>query len=276
MNGALASTNAMRQVRPSGRSAPAKTAASVGMTLCVSAIALVSATASAQDAVYPASAPDVSYAALDALPDWRGIWQPFFGRVTEDEPKLKGEYKERWESESAKAAADPSYEIPERTSNCEPPGMPYMMTMPYSLEFLFTPGKIVVNQEALMQVRRIYTDGRPLPEDPDPTYFGYSIGHWEGAMLDVTTIGLRAGQRLGRRGITNSEELTIHERIYLSPDNPDVLNVDFTYEDPDVLEAPWHQSYQFRRDRTWDIIEYVCAENDRHPINDAGQTEAIL
>jgi hypothetical protein len=43
-----------------------------------------------------------------------------------------------------------------------------------------------------------------------------------------------------------------------------------------VLEAPWHQSYQFRRDRTWDIIEYVCAENDRHPIGEDGQTRAIL
>jgi hypothetical protein len=43
-----------------------------------------------------------------------------------------------------------------------------------------------------------------------------------------------------------------------------------------VLDAPWHQAYQFRRDRTWDIIEYVCAENDRHPVNEGGQTGAVL
>lgn len=230
----------------------------------------------AQDRIFPASAADVSYAALDELPDWRGIWQPFFGRVTEDEPQLKGRYLEFYEEQVALVEADPSYEIPERISNCEPPGMPYMMTMPYSLEFLFTPGKIVVNQEALMQTRRIFTDGRPLPADMDPTYFGYSVGRWEGDSLIVETTGLRAGQRLGRRGITNSEQLTIHERIYLSQDDADILNVDFTYVDPEVLEAPWHQAYQFRRDRTWDIIEYVCAENDRHPVNEDGQTEAVL
>ena len=230
----------------------------------------------AQDVIYPASAADVSFAALDELPDWRGIWQPFFGQVTEDEPQLKGQYLAFYEEQMALVEANPSYEIPERISNCEPTGMPYMMTMPYSLEFLFTPGKIVVNQEALMMVRRIYTDGRPLPEDPDPTYFGYSIGHWEGDTLVVETIGLRAGQRLGRRGVTNSEQLRIHERIYLAPDNPDILHLDFTYEDPEVLDAPWHQSYRFRRDRTWDIIEYVCAENDRHPVNEDGQSQADL
>ncbi len=240
------------------------------------ALSCVARMAFAQDVVYPSSAADVSYAALDELPDWRGIWQPFFGQVTEDEPQLLGAYRDFYEEQMAQVAADPSYEIPERNSNCEPPGMPYMMVMPYSLEFLFTPGKIVINQEALMQVRRVFTDGRPLPEDPDPNYFGYSVGHWEGDTLVVETTGLRAGQRLGRRGIVNSEQLTVHERIYLSPDNPDILIVDFTYTDPEVLAAPWHQSYRFRRDRTWDILEYVCAENDRHPVNDDGQTEAVL
>lgn len=226
--------------------------------------------------VYPANAADVSYAQLDELPDFRGIWQPFFGQVSGDEPKLRAEYLEFYEAELAKVAADPSYEIPEKGSNCEPPGMPYMMTMPYSLEFLFTPGKIVVVQEALMQVRRIFTDGRPLPEDPDPTYFGYSVGHWEGETLVVETIGTREGQRLGIRGITNGPNLRIVERIYLDEENADILHLDFTFEDPDALEAPWHRSQRFRRDRTWDILEYVCDENDRHPVGEDGQTRAIL
>jgi hypothetical protein len=124
--------------------------------------------------IYPANAANVSYADLDKLPDWRGIWQPNIGRVGGDEPMLIGEYKTRYESEMAKVAADPHYEIPEGTSNCNPDGMPTMMTMPYSLEFLFTPGKIVINQEALMMVRRVFTDGRPLPspDELDPNYYG--------------------------------------------------------------------------------------------------------
>jgi hypothetical protein len=239
-------------------------------------VAAAAANAQSERPIYPASAAEVSFAALDDLPDLRGIWQPFFGRVDGDEPQLKSPYKERYAAELAKVAADPAYEIPERSSNCEPHGMPYMMVMPYSLEFSVTPGKIVVIQEAQIQVRRIFTDGRPFPDDLDTTYSGYSIGAWEGDTLVVETIGTRPGQRLGIRGIVNGPNLKITERIYLDPENEDILHLDFTYEDPDVLAAPWHQNYFFRRDRTWDIIEYVCDENDRHPVNDDGQTEAVL
>jgi hypothetical protein len=247
------------------------------LALLISSLALV-AGVQAQDErpIYPANAEDVSYAELDKLPDWRGIWQPAIGRVGGDQPMLLGEYKEHYEAERAKVAADPNYEIPEGVSNCEPEGMPTMMVMPYSLEFLFTPGKIVVNQEALMQVRRIYTDGRPLPSEDeiDPNYYGYSVGRWEGETLVVETIGTRAGQRLAETGIVNSDQLKITERIYLDAENKDMLHVDFTFEDPIVLAQPWHRTHTFRRDRTWEILEYVCAENDRHPFDAEGQTHA--
>ena len=210
------------------------------------------------------------HASLDALPDFGGIWHPSFGRVGGGAPQLKGAYREAYEAAVAAVAADPSFEPPERLSNCEPVGMPYMMTMPYSLEFLFTPGKLTIIQEALMQVRRVYLDGRALPARPDPTYFGYSVGRWEGETLVIETIGTKPGQRLGIRGITNGPNLAITERIYLDADNPDLLHLDFTYEDPDALEAPWQQTHTFRRDSEWEMLEYVCAENDRHPINEAG------
>lgn len=228
--------------------------------------------------VFPANAEKVSYAELDKLPDWRGIWQPNIGRVGGDQPMLIGKYKQRYEEERAKVAANPQYEIPERSSNCEPAGMPTMMTMPYSLEFLFTPGKIVVNQEAHMMVRHIFTDGRPLPteDEIDPNYFGYSVGRWEGETLVVDTVGTREGQRLGEQGITNSDKLRINERIYLDKDNRNLLHLDYTFTDPEVLSQPWHRNHTFRRDRTWEILEYVCDENNRHPLDANGQTSAAF
>jgi hypothetical protein len=228
--------------------------------------------------VYPANGEKVSYAELDKLPDFRGIWQPNMGRVGGDQPMLIGKYKKRYEEERAKVAANPQYEIPEKSSNCEPPGMPTMMTMPYSLEFVFAPGKIVVNQEAEMMVRRIFTDGRALPkaDEIDPNYFGYSVGRWEGDTLVVDTVGTRAGQRLGEQGITNSDKLRINERIYLDKDNKNLLHIDFTFTDPEVLAQPWHRTHTFRRDRTWEILEYVCDENDRHPVDANGQTHAAF
>jgi len=242
------------------------------------ALALTGAALQAQDErpIYPASSDKVSYAELDKLPDWRGIWQPNIGRITGDQPVLIGEYKKHYEEEQAKLKANPNYEVPETLDNCEPDGMPTMMTMPYSLEFLMTPGKIVVNQEALMMVRRIFTDGRQLPslDEVDPNFFGYSVGHWEGDTLVVETIGTKPGQRLGTPGITNSDQLKITEHIYLDATNKDLMHLDFTYEDPNVLAQPWHQNHTFRRDRTWDILEYVCSENNRHPLDANGQTQA--
>jgi len=244
-------------------------------TTLLAASLLTSIQANAQDdVVYPANAARVSYAELDKLPDFRGLWFPAFGQVGGDEPVLIGEAKATWDMHQAKMAADSHYEVPETTNNCEPDGFPYIMNFPYSLEFLFTPGKITVIQEALMQVRRIYTDGRPMPsrDELDPNYFGYSRGHWEGDTLVVTTIGTQPGQRLGRAGITNSDMLTTTERIYLDPDNPDQLHLDFTFEDPKVMAQPWHMTHTFRRDRTWEQLEYVCAQNNRHEIDADGQT----
>ncbi|MDG2175327.1 MAG: hypothetical protein P8M72_04220 [Gammaproteobacteria bacterium] len=243
--------------------------------IAFSLTAITSTSAQAQDdTVYPANAAEVSYAELDNLPDFRGLWFPAFRQVGGDEPVLIGEALATWEVYAARMAIDPNFEVPETTNNCEPDGMPYIMNFPYSVEFLFTPGKITVIQEALMQVRRIFTDGRPMParDELDPNYFGYSRGHWEGDTLVVTTIGTQPGQRLGRPGITNSDQLTITERIYLDEDNPDQLHLDWTFVDSKVLAQPWHMTHTFRRDRTWEQLEYICSQNDRHLLDEEGQT----
>jgi len=216
-----------------------------------------------------------SFAALDDWPDFGGIWHPSFA-VGGSEPQLRGEYLEAWEEFQSLAAADPGHELVGRDSNCEPLGMPGMMTMPYSIEFLYTPGKITIQQEAPMSIRRIFMDGRPLPENPDPTYAGYSVGRWDGDTLVVETVGTRAGQRLGVSGITNGPRLKITERMYLDEENPDVLHLDFTFEDPDALAEPWTRTHVFNRDNEWAMLEYVCSENDRHPVNELGQSEAVL
>ena len=126
-----------------------------------------------------------------------------------------------------------------------------------------------------MQVRRVFTDGRPLPQDPDPTYNGTSIGHWEGDTLVVTTVGLREGGSMGRWGTTHSDQLKLTERIHLDPANKDVLVVENSFEDPKALAAPWHSVSRFKRYRSLDQLEFICAENDRNPINDKGEIEFL-
>ncbi|OJY71164.1 MAG: hypothetical protein BGP16_11255 [Sphingobium sp. 66-54] len=255
-------------------------------TVCLAAPSIAQQSASnpmpqnvVPDKVWPASAEQVDYTALQKLPDWRGLWSPMMGEAAKPEiPQLKGKYKAHYdEIQTLIKTGDPEalLKVERRASACEPPGMPGIMTQPYNLEFLFTPGRVTVIQEAYMQVRRIFTDGRPLPEDPDPTYNGSSIGHWEGDTLVVTTIGLRDGGTMGRWGITYSDKVKLTERIHLDPANKDVLIVENTFEDPEALIAPWHSVYKFKRERGFDQIEFVCAQNDRNPINEEGEVEFL-
>ena len=229
--------------------------------------------------IWPASAEKVDYDALRALPDWRGIWLPMLSKNPKPElPRLTGKYKTHYdEIQSLIASGDPEAQlkVERRSSACEPPGMPGIMTQPYDVEFLFTPGRVTMIQEAFMQVRRIYTDGRPLPDDPDPTYNGFSVGHWDGQTLVVTTNGLREGGTMGRWGITYSDKVRLTERIHLDPTNKDVLIVENTFDDPVALAAPWHSTYLFSRTRAQEQLEFICAENDRNPINENGNIDLI-
>lgn len=210
------------------------------------------------------------YAELDQLPDWGGIW--FLqrgGRLPQ--PPLKGEYLEQWERWRDQVQANDGVELRSR-SNCSPPGLPRIMQLAqYPYEFLFTPGRVTINQEAWMQTRTIWTDGREHPEDPDPSYHGHSIGHWEGETLVVDTIGISDRMEVGEGG-KHSDQFRLVERIYISPDDPDVLVNDMVMTDPLAFSGPYEVTVSYRRDRHGALIEFQCAENDRNPVNENGET----
>ena len=215
---------------------------------------------------------------LDALPDWGGIWFVQGGASGMGGgpvlPKLKGEYLERYNAWRAEAVANGGVVRRDR-SNCSPPGMPRIMRLgQYPYEFLFTPGRVTINQEAWMQTRTIWTDGRAHKEDPDPTFMGDSIGRWEGDTLVVDTIGI--SDRLDiDTGMPHSSQFRLTERIYLSPDEPDLLINEMRMEDREALEEPFEVTVRYRRDRHGSLIEFQCAENDRNPIDEEGNTEFL-
>jgi hypothetical protein len=222
----------------------------------------------------PAAAwPKGKYAELDRLPDWGGVWVLAGGRGgATEEPKLKGEYLAGYEA-YRKEVAENNGMVRKENSNCMPPGMPGMMgTGQYPIEFLFTPGRVTTLHEAWMQTRTIFTDGRGHPEDLDAGIFGHSIGHWEGDTLVVDTIGIKTITELAR-GARHSDKLHVTERIHLAKDNPDQLVVEMTMEDPEALTAPYHRTLNFRRERGWNLMEFICAENDRNPVGQDGFTQ---
>lgn len=239
-----------------------------------------SAAEEAASAQRGAAWPKGAYAALDKLPDWGGVWvlnrtRPAAGAPPAPpapQPQLKGPYLERylaWQKE----VRENNGVVRRETSNCMPPGMPQMMgTAQYPIEFLFTPGRVTTHHEAWMQWRNIYTDGRGHPEDLEPGIFGHSIGRWEGDTLVVETVGIKTITEMGQ-GMKHSEQLKITERIGLSKDDPDLLVINMTIEDPLALEKPFTRTLTFKRQRDWSLMEFICAENDRNPVDQSGYTQ---
>jgi hypothetical protein len=223
--------------------------------------------------------PKGRYHELDALPDWGGIW--FLrsggggrGASPANRPKLKGEYLQRYEAWRAEVLANDGV-VKATASACAPPGMPYFMQLfQYPYEFLFTPGRVTIHQEAWSQQRTIWTDGRPHQEDPDPTYAGDSVGHWEGDTLVAETIAINDTLNL-MPGMGHSAKLRITERLHLSPDDPNVLVNEMTWDDPDALEEPFATTVTYGRDREGALIEFICHQNDRNTVDEEGNTRAF-
>ncbi len=217
------------------------------------------------------------YAQLDALPDWGGIWFVQFDRGNPpSQPQLQGEYLDMLEQWREEVRANNGVEMRPR-GNCSPPGLPRIMMLPqYPYEFLFTPGRVTINQEAWMQTRTIWTDGRdhPDPDDLDPSYHGHSIGHWEGDVLVVDTVGIDPELEIDD-GARHSDQFRLIERIHLDPDNPDVLVNEMRMEDPAAFAQPWEVTMRYARDRHGTLIEFQCSENNRNPVDEEGETQFL-
>ena len=129
-----------------------------------------------------------------------------------DAPLLTAEYMAKWEM-MRKSRIAGSYEF-DNNAKCLPPGMPAMMGMAYGMEVMQTKDKITFFSELNDALRRVYLDGRkPTPKTlDDPTYAGYSTGHWEGDTLVVDTVALHPGSFI--EGFTpHSDAMTVKERI---------------------------------------------------------------
>ena len=225
------------------------------------------------------------YAGVDKLPDWSGVWENisgihldnFTGSEAEERARFKpasppynAEYAAKYKVVLDAAAAGRPLNDP--TANCLWPGMPRLMWQPYPLEFVFEPGMVRTNHEYMSQIRRIFTDGRGHPSELDPSFNGHSIGHWESDTLVVDTVGLKPDTMFQNTGMPHSDRLSVKERIRLIA--PDILEDQLTILDPKALTAPYVSTRHFRRHRDWEVIEYVCEENNRNP-NVGGVTQVL-
>ncbi len=128
-------------------------------------------------------------------------------------------------------------------------------------------GKIIQSSGLMMMAfddltyRQIFLDGRPLPQDPNPTWMGYSVGHWDGDTLVIESAGFNDRTWLDSDGHPHTEALHVTERLR----RPDFghLELERTLDDPKALMQPWMIPIKFEFDADTEMLEYVCAENER-------------
>lgn len=245
----------------------------IGKVALVAGAALAIGTAGAAlAAVYPGNQGD-SWAAIAKLPQITGVYET--ARL-KDAPK-DGQ-RDRPPVLTPKAAAEQAAYKARKVddtdaANCLPPGMPAIMGQPYPIQVLTTPGEVTIIQEAYMQVRHVHTDGRDHPADPDLTFNGDSIGHWEGDTLVIDTVGL-APQAVLQAGVTHSKNEHIVERFRLA--QPDLLEVKTRIEDPGVLDKPWEFTARYARHKDWSLAEYICEQNNRNAVDANGKASINL
>ncbi len=200
-------------------------------------------------------------------------WTPGIPPGSGQNPPLTAEYAKIFRQHLADGAAGKPTGDP--TAGCLPPGMPRVMTMTYPMEITMGTDRVMIYAEWEEQVRRIYTDGRPLPDDPDPTYNGESVGHWEGNLLVSTAFGFRADTNMEASGLPKSDKAIAYERIWLADD--DTLRDEFTLVDPVAFAKPWTVTKTYKRaPPDFKLMPYVCLENNRNPVGPDGSTQVIL
>jgi hypothetical protein len=215
------------------------------------------------------------YSALATLPDWSGTWTPDMTDQVKQEKSNPPPWKPEIAKQVKKMYADEEAGRPfPIIDHCFPTGMPSWMLITHNaFEVLFTPGRVTILGEGDgNRMRRIYTDGRPHPPDPDPSFHGHSIGHWEGGTLVIDTIALLPQVYLAVNeavGIPNNGDMHIVEHLHLQ--GPDTLHDDLTITSSKLLAKPWltTRTYYRQRARKYEIVEGVCPQGSFIDAKDA-------
>src|SRR5581483_8268942 len=142
-----------------------------------------------------------------------------------------------------------------------------VLCLPFGPRANVAPDKIIQSHNMLVMLfedltyRQVFLDGRPLPKDPNPSWMGYSIGHWDGDTLIVESNGYNERTWLDFEGHPHSEDLRVTERLR----RPDFghLELERTLVDPKALAAPLVIPIKLELYADSEMIEYVCAENER-------------
>jgi hypothetical protein len=146
-------------------------------------------------------------------------------------------------------------------SRCAPIGPVRLHTWNGPKKFVQSPGLLIILNELDTSYRQIYTDGRPLPVDPNPSWNGYSSGKWEGDTLVIETSGFRDGIWLDALGNPMTDAAKITERFRRTDFGH--MQIDLTVDDPKAYTKPWSVRLNQVIALDTDLLDFVCGDNEK-------------
>ena len=198
---------------------------------------------------------------IKALPDWSGVWEPIMNRPPNGsqfsvQPPLTTRWQKKLEVIRKIAAA--GGDVPSRAYHCIALGPPAEMGGPEALlEFLFTPGRVTIDS-VQGWLRRIYV-GQRVADDPDPSFQGSSVGHWEGDTLVIETVGLDPGNEL-LYGLPIGKGAHLIERLHLR--GPNTLQLEVAVDGAESLVRTYRYTQVYHRIK-YQLGQFDCAQNNR-------------
>jgi hypothetical protein len=164
--------------------------------------------------------------------------------------------------------------VKERTDNhakddphvrCLPDTFLRAYSLPHLLKFVQTPGLLVVLDEMNANYRQVFMDGRPLPQDPLPSWQGYSSAKWEGDTLVIDSIGFRDDLWIDWNGSVITSVGKVQERIR----RPDFghLEIGVTVDDPKAYTKPWTVTLKQQIAVDTELVDEICLENEKSSQN---------
>ena len=146
------------------------------------------------------------------------------------------------------------------TGSCMPFGFTRSVNSPYPMQIVQSANTVAFLFEQNTWFHAVPTDGRVHPKEPEPTWFGHSVGRWDGDTLTVDTLGFNGYTRLDTVGHPHSDRLHLVQTFRLT--DADHIAYSVTIDDPDTYTRPWTNQRTFTRSQG-ELIEYSCEENNK-------------
>ena len=254
----------------------AKRAGGAVVVMGLSVALLCATSALAQNRAPPSADARPAPMSAEQRRDLSGIWTPDQGVIWDtsvgpgERPKapFTPEYAALYqEALDASAAGKPMVDPP---TQCLPPGFPRMMASPFPFEIVQTPQVVYLLHEYMSQNRRMFMKATAPKPAPFITYNGFSVAQWDGDVLVVETDRMVADSVLDTTHLPHSDELKVVERIRKL--GPEKLEDQITLIDPKAYSRPWTVIRTYTKKPGEQILQYVCEENNRNPVDEEGNT----